>query len=133
MVEVNCRHIEVIEYNGIQNSFKYDFSEDLRKAKRIVEVTLAKHQIARNSDNYLLLLCWLLQKKARKITYEGEEGIYIPHNSISGLLSSQTISRLRRHFNYVENKYLPDDINVMNRRRVQEQNWREESKNGDYK
>lgn len=126
MVEViiTVPQIQTIVSQGIQ--IETNLSEDLKKAASVVERVLEKHQIARNNDLWLIMLTWVAQKGAVRIEHEENEGFFIPFEAFDKLLMPESITRSRRFLNYEENKYLPTDPEVLRKRRLREEKFKEE-------
>lgn len=111
---------ERIIKNGMDIQYIEKNKQNFKKLKGIVEEVLKNFRIARNDDNHLIFLVWLMQGTAASLVNSPHgDGFFINRKSI--LFSPSSITRLRRHFNYKENKYLPTDPDVLRRRRIREE------------
>ena len=120
--------LEKVETEGID--YDINVAEELKEASTVVEKVLSKHKVARNNDLWLIFLCWHRQYLIKKINFRGEEGFFIPIGNFNNLLMPSSIVRARRLLNYNYGKYLPDDPQIIEKRRIREVKFREEfSKN----
>lgn len=93
---------------------------ELGNAKKVIAKVLAKNKIARNNDQWLILLTWLKTNCIRKTNLNGKDGFFLAIDNIPNLLMPSSITRARRILNYEEGKYLPDDPKVLLRRKIRE-------------
>ena len=94
MVEVKTRGVQIIEEDktNISNDF-YNKNKDIYN---LVNEVLEQKLIARNNDLWLIFLCWLKQRKAKLIEFNGKKGIFIEKENLPDLELPSSITRERR-------------------------------------
>ena len=88
--------------------------EELKKVKEYVLELLETDEKCRNSDKVLTY------KVMRKFT-----NIYIPFEDFEKIPSFESIRRTRAYIQNKEKKFLPTDPNVIKKRRIRQEEWRE--------
>lgn len=86
-------------------------SQQLNRAKDIVEETLKEFPEARNND---LLLCLMVWQKKQQIK------CFIPFDKLNEMLSPETLRRCRQKLQNEEGKYPPTNFEVLKRRQMRE-------------
>ena len=121
---------EKVVKEGIDFDFKAN--EMLKETKSVVETVLKYNKIARNNDLWLIFLTWKAQNLITKINHknpqspkETEVGFFVPISAFHDILMPSSISRARRFFNYEQKKYLPDDPQILQKRRVFEEKMKD--------
>lgn len=83
--------------------------------RQLVEEVMQRDNKAKNSDMWLYIRLW--QSLGFKI--------YIPYEDIKDLPKPETISRARRYIQNTENKHLPTDPEIKEKRGIKEENFRQ--------
>lgn len=110
------KHADVIKMRQITLNEDEEFiKEEARTTKKIVEEILKNDERARNDDIWLLIRVWREQGKK----------IYISANERKGLISPETITRVRRKIQNDEGKYVPTDAEIVRRRGIKEKVYQE--------
>lgn len=89
--------------------------KDIDKIKDLVEEVLEEDTHARNSDLWLIIQIWQKKQKIK---------CFIPFEELPNLASPETITRCRRKLNE-EGKYLPTNPQVLERRGIRQEEFRE--------
>lgn len=127
-IENPLTQVERIEREGIIIDYAEEIAEELNEVKAIVESVLSQSQIARNNDDWLLILSFVKSKKANFINHNGVEGFFIPKSNIGLKPKAESITRARRLINYdqsrpIEKRYLATDETIL-RRRLKEEGYK---------
>jgi len=88
-----------------------NITEEFESVKKIVEHVLSTDQRARNNDLYLCLRIWENMQNIK---------ILVDFKEIPNMINPETIRRVRQSIQNTEEKFLPDDPNVLTRRRIRE-------------
>jgi len=91
-----------------------EVKKELKKVKEYVLELLEKDERCRNSDK------WLTYKVMRKFT-----NIYIPFEDFEKMPSFESIRRTRAMIQNKEGLFLPTDKDVIKKRKINQEEWRE--------
>lgn len=98
---------------------------ELTQVQETVRNVLSSCPLARNSDKWLVLKVWEIEAADYDIKDGQTVKWHIAAICLPYLTTPETITRLRRHIQNVEGKYLPTDPEVIKQRRIKEEKVRE--------
>lgn len=88
-----------------------------------VEHILDKHPKARDSDQWLTIKLWTVFYPSR--IQDSDKGKFIYLRDVMELPREDNIKRVRAIIQNVENRFLPTNIEVVRKRKINEEVWKE--------
>jgi len=105
----------------LQLNYGFQIEKEQKRAETITKRVLKNNLVARNSDLWLIFLCWLQQGIMKE-----EKGVFsVKKEKISDLIKPESITRARRTINYELNQYLPTDPQIITKRRIKQECMKE--------
>ena len=119
-------HVERVVKDKLSKSLNSEFHQEINDVTELVESVLSKDIHSRNSDIWLLLMCWKNQSLAYPKKINGQMGFFIPVKNVNLLQSPSSIFRARRELNYNLNLYLTTDPKILTKRKIRNAEFKQE-------
>jgi len=121
MKEVISRPTEIFED---KTELSEDFYEAQKDTYNLVNSVLKESIIARNSDIWLMFLCWTKQGKIKLTEHNNKKGFFINKENLMDLEKPSTIFRERRVIQNNENRLLPTDPKIIKERKIKQSEFK---------